>query len=83
MKLTVKIKRQTEKAINAEVYFWIGGDTYTWMMWFPKSRTRMIDEHHIDVEYWLIKKFENELDEKHPNSRVSTAARIHSIEYQF
>ena len=52
------------------------------MMWFPKSKVKVLDENQIEVEDWLVKKFESELNEKHPNNRVSTAARIHSIEYQ-
>ena len=82
MILTAQVKRDSEKAINAEVYFYIDGQTYTWMMWFPKSKIKVLDENQIEVEDWLVKKFESELNEKHPNNRVSTAARIHSIEYQ-
>lgn len=83
MILTAKIKEETGKAINAEVYFYIDGQTYTWMMWFPKSRTKVMDDSHIEVEDWLVSKFEKELAEKHSNSRVSTAARIHAISYEF
>lgn len=83
MTITAIIKKETEKAVNAEVYFYIDGQTYTWMMWFPKSRINILDDNNIEIEDWLLSKFEKELAEKHSNNRVATAARIHSISYEF
>lgn len=79
--LNVNIVKETEKAINAEVFFFIDGQTYTWKMWFPKSRVK-VEGNKMEVENWLISKFEQELQSS-SNSRVATAARIGSISYEF
>ena len=79
--LNVNIVKETEKAVNAEVFFYIDGQTYTWKMWFPKSRIK-VENNKMEVEDWLVKKFEQEL-ENSSNNRVSAAARIHSISYEF
>lgn len=79
--LNVNIVKESEKAVNAEVFFYIDGQTYTWKMWFPKSRVK-IEGNKMEVEDWLLKKFEQELQNS-SNTRVSTAAKIGSINYEF
>lgn len=79
--LNVNIIKESEKAINAEVFFYIDGQTYTWKMWFPKSRVK-VEGDKMEVEDWLVNKFEQELQNS-SNTRVSTAARIGSISYEF
>lgn len=70
-----EVLKETEKALNIEVYYHpgsMGGTVETWKFWIPKSQILERSETSIEVPEWLASKMGQQLP-SHAGIMASTA----------
>lgn len=71
MIITASQIKETEKAINFIITFWIGRHDYFWYYWFPKIRVKIIDEELIEISDQLFQNLKEDIRLRHTFKKVS------------
>lgn len=75
--IELRKNKETEKAYNLQVFFWIDSWDFWIYKWLPKSAVKFIDETHAEITDWGVNEIIKEIATKHSFNKARYNARFY------
>lgn len=75
--ITVCKNKETDKAVNLQVFFWVDNWDFWIYKWLPKSVVKFTDETHAEVTDWALSEIIKEIAAKHSFNKARYNARFY------
>lgn len=76
-RITVTKNKETERAYNLCVSFWVDSCDFWLFVWLPKSVVKFIDDKHAEVTDWALQQIIDKIATKHSFNKARYNARFY------
>ena len=76
-RIEARKNKETNKAVNLQVFFYIDNCDFWIYKWLPKSAVKFMDDLHVEISAWAFSEIVEEIATKHSFSKARYNARFY------